>query len=93
MAMIELIKLRTAIFTAEAELMFAGGVGNDVGQVAGDVFATFRRSQADFVKACDHDVRSAGDIEAVVDIQAGGGEIEVGVEVAEGLMEVVHAGE
>ena len=60
-AVIELFELRTAEFAAEAELMFAGGVGHDVGQVAGDVFAAFRRRQADLVEAGDLDVRGAGD--------------------------------
>src|SRR5882724_3405112 len=58
----------------------------------GDVFAAFRRRQADFVKACDGDVGSTGEIEARVEIEAGRGEIKVGVEVAEDLAEIVHTG-
>jgi len=92
-AVIELFKLRAAEFAAETELVLAGGVRNDVGQVPRNVLAAFRRGQAGFVEAGDLNVRRAGETKAVVNIQARAGEIEIRVEVAESLMEVVHAGE
>ena len=92
-AMIKLFQLRSAEFATEAELVFAYGVGGDVGEMSGDVFAAFRRGQADPVKAGNLNVRRAGEVETVVEVQAIAGEIEVGVEVAEDLPEIVHSGQ
>jgi hypothetical protein len=54
--MVELFKLGAAEFAAEAELMLAYGVGDDVGEMAGDIFAALRRRLADAIKAGDGNV-------------------------------------
>ncbi len=89
--MVELFQLSSAEFATEPELMLAHGVGGDVGEMSGDVLATFRGRQADTIEAGNLNVRRTGQVEPVVKVQTVTAELKVGVEVAEDLPEIVHA--
>src|SRR4051812_4037581 len=91
--MVKLLELRAAEFAAEAELMLSGGVGDDIGEMCGDIFAAFRRREADLIKSGDRKIWRSGKIEAVVKIQSITGKIEPGVEVVEDLAKIIHSGE
>src|SRR5580692_12264278 len=73
--------------------MFAYRVRDDVGEMSGDVFAAFRRSQPHAVKPGNLNVWRAREIETVVEIEPIAREVEVCIEVAEDLAEVVYAGQ
>src|SRR5205823_645190 len=92
-SMVKLLELCAAEFAAEAELMLSGGVGNDIGEMCGDIFAAFRRSEADLVKSSDRKIWRTGEIETVIKIQSITGKIEAGVEVIEDLAEIIHSGQ
>src|SRR5712692_10767387 len=65
-AVIELVHVRLADLSPETELVFPHGVGDDVGQMAGDVVAALRRRESDLLKPGNGDVRGTEDGLAVV---------------------------
>ena len=96
MAMVELFKLGAAEFSTKAELMLADGVGDDVSEMASDIFTALRRRLADAVEAGDGDVRSArqtGGVEIGRKIQAVRRNLEAVVFVIKNLAEIIDAGE
>ena len=53
---VELIDMPLTHFTAEAELVLADVIGDDIGQHSGDVVAAFRRCNSDLFEARDLDI-------------------------------------
>src|ERR1700738_3171620 len=94
--MVKLFKLGAAEFSSEAELMLANGVGNDIGEMAGNIFAALGRCLADAVETGDGNVRcpgQTGGIEIGRKIQAELGNLEAVVFVVKNLAEIIDASE
>jgi hypothetical protein len=70
MPVIEFFQLSPAELSAKTVLVLAHRVGDNVGQMCGNVFAAFWRRQADSVKPCNLNVGCSGQIESVVEVQS-----------------------
>ncbi len=97
MTMVELFKLGAAEFSSDAELMLANSVGDDVGEVPGDILATLWGRLADAIEASDGDVRSpcqTGGVEIGSKIQSRMSETwKPWFSVIKNLTEIIDAGE
>src|ERR1700730_16298682 len=98
MAEVKFVDTSLANFSSKAELMLAGGVGNDVRQHSGFVITALRRSDADLFKSRNGYIGSSQNgfsmdrsIGALEKSERHG--IEVGICITESLDEVVHAEE
>src|SRR5215471_19570408 len=96
MEKVKLIQMSLAILATKTELVFAGVIGDNVGDHAGDVIATFGWRNADLLKATDANVRCAKKfwrnrcIRAQEQLRIGV-RVIVGHGVAEHLIEVIHS--
>ena len=85
----QLIDLRVAVFTAEAQLMSSETPGKGFVDMTSDVVATLGRGLADDLEAADVDVRRVR-VGRVGD-EAERVHIEAGLLIVEDLVEVVHS--